>query len=269
MAGSFDGLRVLITGASSGLGRAIAVACAREGAAHLTLNYAGSAEGAAETAAQVAAQGAASTIVQGDVGEDADCRRIAATAADAAGGIDVLFNNAGVTSFCGHANLDGVNADDFLRIYRINVVGAFQMIRACRNWLEANPTPGAVVNSASIAGLYGIGSSVPYAASKAAMINMTVSLARALAPRIRVNAICPGYIDTPWFGKALPDAFVDHIRQQTIDTTPMQVASTPEDIADSAIFLGGRHSRHITGETLLADAGMHLTLTPIRAPANR
>lgn len=263
MAKSFDGLKVLVTGGSTGLGRAIAIAAAREGAASVIVNYAGSAAQAAITAELVQAQGAQSQTVQADVGEDADCQKLAVAAA-ACGGLDVLFNNAGVTSFNAHGNLDGVSGEDFLRIYRINVVGAYQMVRACRAMLEAGEVAGAVVNTASIAGLYGIGSSVPYAASKAAMINMTYSLARALAPKIRVNAICPGYIDTPWFGKALPGAFVDHIREQTIKTTPLRAASTPDDIADSAIFLGGRHSRHVTGETLLVDAGMHLTLTPIR-----
>lgn len=265
MAGSFDGLRVLVTGASTGLGRAIAVACAREGAASVVVNYAGAKDAAEETAALVRAQGAQAEVVQADVAQDADCRRLAA-AAGALGGLDVLFNNAGITTFASHANLDGVSGEDFLRLYQVNVVGAYQMIRACEALLAANATPGAVVNSASIAGVAGIGSSVPYAASKAALINMTYSLARALAPKIRVNAVCPGYIDTPWFGKQLPGAFVDHLRAQTIETTPLRVASTAEDIADSAIFLGGRHSRHVTGETLLVDAGMHLTLTPIRGP---
>jgi NAD(P)-dependent dehydrogenase (short-subunit alcohol dehydrogenase family) len=165
--------------------------------------------------------------------------------------------------FAAHDNLDGVTGDDFIRLYRVNVVGAFQMIRACRALLEAGAQAGAVVNSASIAGVAGIGSSVPYAASKAALINMTLSLARALAPKIRVNAICPGFIDTPWFTKALPDAVITHVRAQVSATTPLLVASTADDIAGSAIFLGGGNSRHVTGETLLVDAGMHLTLTPV------
>jgi len=264
MPGSFDGLRVLVTGASTGLGRAIAVACAREGAQSVILNYANSKSEAEETARLAQAHGAEAHLAQGDVAKDEDCKNLAGVAA-AHGGLDVLFNNAGITTFCAHDNLAGVNADDFLRLYHVNVVGAFQMIRACQSMLESGAQPGAVVNSASIAGIAGIGSSVPYSASKAALINMTFSLARALAPKIRVNAICPGFIDTPWFGKALPGVIVDHIRASTAATTPLQVASTAEDIADSAIFLGGRHSRHITGETLLVDAGMHLTLTPIKA----
>jgi NAD(P)-dependent dehydrogenase (short-subunit alcohol dehydrogenase family) len=197
-------------------------------------------------------------LVQGDVGEDADCRRIAA-AAEPFGRIDALFNNAGVTKFApNHGDLDAVDADDFLRLYRVNVVGAFQMVRAARALLEAAPQPGAVVNTASIAGVTGIGSSVPYAASKGAMNTMTLSLARGLAPKIRVNAICPGFIDTPWFGKAMEDDTVSRMREGVIRSTPLKAASTAEDIAGAAVFLAAPASRHVTGETLLVDAGTHL-----------
>ena len=118
-------------------------------------------------------------LVQGDVASDDDCRKIA-KAAEPFGRIDALFNNAGVTRFAGHADMDAVSAQDFLDLYAVNVVGAFQMVRACRALLEAAPQPGAVVNTASIAGVTGIGSSVPYAASKGALTTMTLSLARAL-----------------------------------------------------------------------------------------
>jgi 3-oxoacyl-[acyl-carrier protein] reductase len=137
-------------------------------------------------------------------------------------------------------------------------VGAYQMIRAARSLLEAAPQPGAVVNTASIAGVVGIGSSVPYAASKGAMITMTISLARALAPKIRINAICPGFIDTPWFGRGFDEARVAQMRQAVAAATPLKVASTAEDIAAAAVFLGSPASRSITGETLIADAGTHL-----------
>jgi NAD(P)-dependent dehydrogenase (short-subunit alcohol dehydrogenase family) len=196
-------------------------------------------------------------LVQGDVASDDDCRRIAA-AAEPFGRIDALFNNAGVTRFANHADLDAVSAQDFLDLYAVNVVGAFQMVRACRSLLEAAPQPGAVVNTASIAGVTGIGSSVPYAASKGALTTMTLSLARALAPKIRVNAVCPGFIDTPWFGKGMSEEAVDRIRANAAAGTPLKVASTPEDIAAATIFLAGRASRHVTGETLLVDAGSHL-----------
>ncbi|RAK66582.1 SDR family NAD(P)-dependent oxidoreductase [Phenylobacterium kunshanense] len=262
--GDYQDFVVVVTGASTGLGRAIAVETARQGARAVVINYAHNREDAEETARLVRDLGAEAALVQGDVARDEDCRRIAA-AAEPYGRIDALFNNAGTTKFAGHADLEAVTGQDFLDLYAVNVVGAYQMIRACRALLEAGPRPGAVVNTASIAGVTGIGSSVPYAASKGALNTMTLSLARALAPKIRVNAVCPGFIDTPWFGKGLPGAAVDKIRANAAAGTPLQAASTPEDIAASAVFLASPASRHVTGETLLVDAGSHLGFAPLVA----
>jgi NAD(P)-dependent dehydrogenase (short-subunit alcohol dehydrogenase family) len=259
----FDGAVVLITGASTGLGRAIAVDTARRGAATVVINYASSEDAAKETAGLVEACGGRGVLIQGDVANDEDCRRIAGAAASF-GRIDALFNNAGVTKFANnHADLDAVSAEDFLRIYAVNVVGAYQMVRAARSLLEAAPAPGAVVNTASVAAVLGIGSSVPYAASKGALVTMTLSLARALAPRIRVNAICPGYIDTPWFGRGMQQEQLDRMRKGVAASTPLQAASTAEDIAGAAVFLASPASRHITGETLMVDAGLHLGFSPL------
>jgi 3-oxoacyl-[acyl-carrier protein] reductase len=255
--GGFEDFVVVVTGASTGLGRAIAIETARQGAKAVVINYARSQDEAEETARLVEAQGAQTVLVQGDVASDADCRKIAA-AAEPFGRIDALFNNAGTTKFASHADLDAVSGQDFLDLYAVNVVGAYQMVRACRALLEAAPQPSAVVNTASIAGVIGIGSSIPYAASKGALTTMTLSLARALAPKIRVNAVCPGFIDTPWFGKGLGEAAADRIRANAAAGTPLKVASTPDDIAASTVFLASRASRHVTGETLLVDGGSHL-----------
>jgi NAD(P)-dependent dehydrogenase (short-subunit alcohol dehydrogenase family) len=260
----FEDFVVVVTGASTGLGRAIAIEVARRGARAVVVNYARSAEEAEETARVVREEGAEAVLVQGDVASDDDCRKIAA-AARPFGRIDALFNNAGVTRFAGHADMEAVSAQDFLDLYAVNVVGAYQMIRACRSLLEAGSRPGAVVNTASIAGVTGVGSSVPYAASKGALNTMTLSLARALAPRIRVNAVCPGFIDTPWFGKGMPDTAVDKLRANAEATTPLRAASTPQDIAEATVFLASPASRHVTGETLLVDAGMHLGFAPLVA----
>jgi NAD(P)-dependent dehydrogenase (short-subunit alcohol dehydrogenase family) len=262
--GAFKDFVVVVTGASSGLGRAVAIDVARQGAQAVVINYAHNLADAEETARLCAAEGAETVVVQGDVARDADCRKIA-EAAERFGRVDALFNNAGTTKFANHADMEAVSAQDFLDLYAVNVIGAFQMVRACRSLLEAAPQPGAVVMTASIAGVTGIGSSVPYAASKGALNTMTLSLARALAPRIRVNAICPGFIDTPWFGKGMPEASVERIRANAAAGTPLKVASKPEDIAAAAVFLASPASRHVTGETLLVDAGSHLGFAPLVA----
>jgi 3-oxoacyl-[acyl-carrier protein] reductase len=262
--GDFKDFVVVVTGASTGLGRAIAIDTARRGAKAVVVNYARSADEAEATAAEVRAAGAEAVLVQGDVASDADCRKIAA-AAEPFGRIDALFNNAGTTTFAAHGNLEAVSGDDFLRLYAVNVVGAFQMVRAARALLEAGERPGAVVNTASIAGVTGIGSSIPYAASKGALNTMTLSLARALAPKIRVNAICPGFIDTPWFERGMGAEGAARVRANAAANTPLKAASQPEDIAAAAVFLASPASRHVTGETLLVDAGSHLGFAPLVA----
>jgi len=224
----------------------------------VVINYASSAAEADDTGRLVSAEGAQAVLAQGDVAKDEDCARIVAAAAPL-GRIDALFNNAGITKFANdHSDLDAVSADDFMRLYAVNVVGAYQMIRAARALLESAPAAGAVVNTASMAGVMGIGSSVPYAASKGALMTMTLSLARALAPKIRVNAICPGFIDTPWFGRAMPADRLERLRQGVAAAMPLKAASTPEDIAGAAVFLASPAARHITGECLMVDAGLHL-----------
>ena len=265
----YDGAVVVVTGASTGLGRALAVGAAERGAKAVVVNYARSDDEAEQTATQVRAAGAEAVLCRGDVSSDADCARIA-LAAEPFGRIDALFNNAGVTKFAPkHADLDALTGEDFLRLYDVNVVGAFRMIRAARPLLEAGEReahmgPAAVVNTSSIAGVTGIGSSVAYAASKGALNTMTISLARALAPKIRINAVCPGYIDTPWHLKA-GQAFDQRLRDGAAANTPLKAASTAEDVADATLFLGSPLSRHVTGETLLVDAGTHLGFAGLMA----
>ncbi len=252
----FENAVVVVTGASTGLGRAIAIGAAREGALAVVVNYAASQAEALETARQVEAAGAEALVVQGDVGELADCRRIVA-AAKKFGRIDALFANAGTSRIVAHNDLDALTADDFLTIYRTNVVGPYQTIAAARALLEASDRA-AVVNTSSVAGVTGAGSSIAYVASKGALNAMTKALARSLAPRIRVNALCPGFIDSPWFDKLGYPGGAAALREHIARTTPLKAASTPEDLAGSALFLASPAARHVTGETLLADAGLHL-----------
>lgn len=195
-----DGLRVIITGSASGLGAASAAILAKQGA-RIVINYSSSQKEAEQTADLCRSAGAEVVVVQGDVSRDEDCRTIAAAAAPW-GRLDALINNAGTTKHMAHGNLEGLSAEDFQRLFAVNTIGPYQMIRATRELLEAGAKEtgraSAVVNVSSVAGIAGIGSSVAYAASKGALNTITLSLARALAPLIRVNAVCPGYIDTPW-----------------------------------------------------------------------
>lgn len=255
---------VLVTGGSSGLGRAIALESAGRGARAVIINYSRSEADAEETADAVRREGATAIVVKADVSNDAECQTLA-RAAGRFGRIDVLYNNAGITKFAVNQEaLDAVSAEDFLRVYQVNLVGAFQMVRAARSLLESAPSPGAVVNTSSLAGTTGLGSSIPYAASKGALNTLTLSLARALAPKIRVNAICPGYIDTRWFRRGMSDAECEVIKRGITTSTALKTVSTAEDIAPAAVFLGSRSSRHITGEILVVDAGLRLGVTPLK-----
>jgi NAD(P)-dependent dehydrogenase (short-subunit alcohol dehydrogenase family) len=161
-----------------------------------------------------------------------------------------------------HDNLDGLSAEDFQRIFAVNTIGPYQMIRAARPLLEeaakASGRASAVVNVSSVAGISGVGSSVAYAASKGALNTMTYSLARALAPLIRVNTVCPGYIDTPWFTKGRGEAAAKQVRDTVVARVPLKVASTAEDIAQLVCFLASAASSNMTGELVRMDAGMHL-----------
>lgn len=256
----FEDKVVLVTGASTGVGAAIAVGAAARGAKAVIINYVSNAAEAEATAAAVRAAGAEAVLAQGDVSDDGACRAIAAKA-EPFGRIDALANNAGVTKFAPrHGDLDALSAEDFQRLYAVNVIGPYQMLRAARPLLEAAGRASVLMTS-SIAGVAGIGSSVAYAASKGALNTMTISLARALAPKIRVNAICPGFVDTPWHAKGLPAEVVDKLREQALKT-PLQAASNAEDVTEPALFLLSDAARHITGETLLVDAGLHLNFAP-------
>lgn len=256
-----DSLCAIVTGSASGLGAATAEILARSGA-RLVINYSSSQKEAEATADVCRKAGAAEVLVaQGDVSKDEDCRRIVAAAAPW-GRLDILVNNAGTTKHVAHADLDGLSAEDFQRVYGVNTIGPFQMVRAARSLLEAGAKasgrPSAVVNVSSVAGISGVGSSIAYAASKGALNTMTLSLSRALAPLIRVNTVCPGYIDTPWFTKGRGEAGAKQVRDSVVAKVPLQVASSAEDIAQLVCFLAMPASSNMTGEVVRMDAGMHL-----------
>jgi 3-oxoacyl-[acyl-carrier protein] reductase len=257
---SKDGLCAIVTGSASGLGAATAAILAK-GGARLVINYSSSQKEAEQTADLCRSAGGEVIVVQGDVSRDEDCRRIVA-AANPWGRLDALINNAGTTKHVPHDNLDGLSAEDFQRLFAVNTIGPFQMVRAARPLLEAGAKASGrastVVNVSSVAGISGIGSSVAYAASKGALNTITLSLARALAPLIRVNAVCPGYIDTPWFTKGRGVDGAAKVRDAVVAKVPLRRASTADDVAGLVCFLATPQSSNMTGEVVRMDAGLHL-----------
>ncbi len=257
----------IVTGASSGIG----AACARqlaEGGLDVVVNYAGNAAGAAETAEACQAAGAAVHMAQGDISKDEDCRRIASEAAERFGRVDVLINNAGTTKFARASDLDALSHEDFERIVSVNVAGAYAMSRAVAEHMRGSPLA-SIINVSSHSGFSGIGSSIAYAASKGALNTLTLSLARSLAPEIRVNAVCPGFVDTPWHEKSpfagkSPES-AEAFRERIAANTALNRLTTPDDVAEAACWfaLGGKA---ITGTLLIIDGGTHLTVgSPIQS----
>ncbi len=250
----------IVTGSSSGVGAACARQLAERGC-HVLINYSRNEAGARDTEAACGAYGVETLVVRADVADDADCRRLAAAADAKWGRIDALVNNAGTTKFCAHDNLEGLDKQDFLDIYSVNTVGAFQMTRAVATAMQRGGR-GSIVNVASIAAVTGVGSSIAYAASKGALVTMTLSLARALGPQIRVNAVCPGFIQGEWLKDGMGVANYERTKKYLEDTTPLRLTATPDSVAEAILyFIAGADI--VTGETLILDGGQHLSLAPL------
>ena len=260
--GNADRKVALITGSGTGVGAATALLLAQQGY-NVLVNYSRSEAEAKDSQAACQAAGADTLLMRGDVADDADCKAMALAAVARWGRIDALVNNAGISSFAGAANWDALDMDTFQRIYAVNTVGAFQMVRACAPHLTA--VQGSIVNVSSIAGSLGIGSSVPYIASKGAVNALTLYLARALAPDVRVNAVCPALITSRWFVDGMGQEGFEKMKAVTEKNTPLQRASTPQDVAEAIAWLT-TGARTMTGELLLLDAGTHLGSTRMKAP---
>lgn len=253
---------VIVTGSATGVGAAAVKQLAAKGC-NVVINYTKSEAEAKETQAECEALGAGTLLVRADVSKDADCRRMAAETMQKWGRIDGLINNAGTTQFVQHADLEGLDAEDFQRIYSVNVIGPFQMTRAVTPHMKAAGR-GSIVNVSSIAGVMGLGSSVAYTASKGALNTMTLSLARALGPEIRVNTICPGFIQGRWLRGGMGDEMYEAAVAAQERNTPLRRAGTPEEMAQAAVwFIEGADL--VTGEILIVDAGAHLGGAPLKA----
>ena len=246
----------VVTGSSSGIGAATVRLYAGRGW-DVVVNYSRDIAPAEAVADECRALGVDALVVKADVASDADCKRLAGEVEARFGRADVLVNNAGTTKFVALKDLDGLEAEDFQRIYAVNVIGPYQMTRALVPLLKRNPVTG-IVNVSSIAGLMGTGSSIAYMASKGALNAMTVGLARALGPEIRVNAIAPGLVETPWLQNGLGAERYAQTVQSYKARSALDAVMSPEDVADAAWWLGAGAAK-TTGEVLLLDAGLRLT----------
>lgn len=238
----------VITGGGTGIGRATSEKLAAAGCA-VAILYSRSQTEAEDTVNAIRATGQDAIALRADVADDAQVRRAMGEVVEAFGNISYLVNNAGITRQLPFADLEAIADDIWDALFAVNVKGAFNCSRAAAPYLRAVPGS-AIVNVGSIAGETGYGSSLPYAVSKAALHGMTKSLARALAPEIRVNAIAPGAVDTRWW------AGHEAKMHQLSGELPLQRISTPEDIAESIWWL--LTSRSITGQIVKAENGQTL-----------
>jgi 3-oxoacyl-[acyl-carrier protein] reductase len=235
----------LVTGSATGIGRAIAVRFAQQGLA-VAVNYSRSEVEAHETLAEVRRTGVPGILCRCSVADEAGVKAMVQRCKDELGGLDVLVNNAGTTRFIDHTRLGELTNEVWDEILGVNLKGTFFCCREALPLLQERN--GSIVNITSVAGLQGVGSSIAYAASKAAVNCLTKSLARAFGPAVRVNAVAPGPVLTRWLA--------DHMDlvAKSLEVTPMRRAAVPEDIADVAVFLALGNTL-MTGQVVVVDGG--------------
>jgi NAD(P)-dependent dehydrogenase (short-subunit alcohol dehydrogenase family) len=244
MAGELRDRVALVTGSSSGIGAAVARAFAAAGA-HVVVNSHSSVEAGRAVAAEIGG-----TYRQADVADPAAARDLVAAAAGERGRLDILVNNAGTTRLIPHADLESATPEIWAEIYAANVIAPFVLTTAAVPHLRVAPNGGVVINIGSVAGIRQTGSSIPYAASKAALHHQTRLLAAVLGPEIRVNAVAPGLVDTPW------TADWEGAREVITAMTPLHQVAVPEDIVGPV--LAQVTSTLVTGEVWVVDSGLHV-----------
>ena len=235
----------LVTGSATGIGRAVALRLARQGFA-VAVNYSRSEADAQQTFASVKQFGVPALLCKANVAHDAEVRDMVKRCRDELGGLDVLVNNAATTRFVKFPDLDQLTDEVWDELFQVNLKGAFWCCRAAMPLLLERG--GAIVNVGSVAGISGDGSSIPYAASKAALHSLTRSLAKTYGPKVRVNAVAPGPVLTRWL-----DGHEERV-EKYVATAPMQRAASPDDIADVVVFAATGTSL-MTGQTLVVDGG--------------
>ena len=242
--GRYEQKVVLITGSSSGIGEATARAFDVEGAS-VVVNSVTSVEAGEKVAASLSD----GYYVQADVADPAACEALIAKSIERFGRLDVLVNNAGVTKVIAHHDLDAVDDETFRRILEVNVIGTFRLTRLAMPHLKATGD-GAVINVTSVAGLRPTGSSVPYAVSKAALNHLSALLGNVMGPEVRVNAVAPGLVRTPWTADWGP------VHDAMSTAAPLGRSGKPEDIAQAIV--GVAANRYVTGQVIVVDGGVSL-----------
>ena len=245
----------LVTGASTGIGRSAAVALAKSGY-DVVVNYSRSEDAAKITARDAEAAGARALLYRCDVSDDAGVRAMLAAVEKEFGRLDVLINNAGTTVDIPPTNFEEMTVEAWNRVFSVNVLGVFLVTRAAAPLLKKSPN-GCIVNTCSIAGLRPSAQPLPYAASKAAVANLTKTLANALGPQIRVNAVAPGWIEGEWMKRTLAENY-EGLMARRGKYTPLRRCCTEDDVADSMLSLI-LHNRFVTGEIIIVDGGFSST----------
>lgn len=240
----------LVTGAATGIGRSAVLALSRAGH-DVALNFSSSEAAARETAAEADKLGARTLLVRCDVSDEPGVRAMLKQVEETFGRLDVLINNAGTTAPWKPKDLETLSLDDWDRVFAVNVRGLFQVTRASIKLLKASR--GCVVNTASIVGLRPGPQPLPYAASKAAVVNLTKTLAWNLAPEIRVNAVAPGWMEGDWMRRMLKDKY-DELMGKRAKATPLKRVVTAEDVAETMMSLV-ESNRFVTGEVIVIDGG--------------
>jgi 3-oxoacyl-[acyl-carrier protein] reductase len=246
----------LVTGASRGIGRSAALELARRGH-DVVVNFSRGRDAAEAVAGEAGRLGARTLVAPADVADEDAVRSMVGEVGNVFGRLDALVNNAGITTDTAQADIDGLRMDDWDRVFAVNVRGVFQVTRACLPLLEAAPA-GAVVNLCSIAGLRPSAQPFPYAASKAAVANLTRTLAAQLGPRgIRVNAVAPGWMEGGWMERTLGDDY-RRLMDRRAQQTPLRRCVTPGEVAATiADLIAG--SPFVTGEVVVVDGGFSAT----------
>jgi 3-oxoacyl-[acyl-carrier protein] reductase len=241
----------LVTGAATGIGRAAVLALARAGY-DVAINYGSSDAAARETAADAEKLGAKTLLVRCDVSDEPGVRAMVKAVEETFGRLDVLVNNAGTTAAWKPRDLESLSLEEWDRVFAVNVRGMFQVTRAAVPLLRRGENP-CVVNTASIVGLRPGPQPLPYAASKAAVVNLTKTLAYNLGPEIRVNAVAPGWMEGDWMKRMLKDRYEDLMGKRA-RATPLRRCVTAEDVAETMMSLV-EGNRFVTGEIIVIDGG--------------